>query len=264
MRTRLVVLGLLLAALLAACGGSDGSSSVSSAAATEPAPPSLDATSWSLAQVGGAAAKPGGFLGFAGGNVAGSTGCNGFGGTYKQSGVSLTIALGPVTQMACAGLDEQEAAVLAALPKVASFSQVGGTLTLQDAGGRGLVAYTAQEAAGLVGPAWNVTGLNSGNQAVTSVIAGSTVTATFGADGTVSGSAGCNGYSATYTLSGSDLRVTPPTSTRKLCDQPAGVMEQETTFLAALERSVRVEPASNGVTLRGANDEIQVTLGEPG
>jgi hypothetical protein len=96
MRTRLVVLGLLLAALLAACGGGDGSSSVSSAAATEPAPPSLDATSWSLAQVGGAAAKPGGFLGFAGGNVAGSTGCNGFGGTYKQSGVSLTIALGPV------------------------------------------------------------------------------------------------------------------------------------------------------------------------
>ena len=188
MRTRLVVLGLLLAALLAACGGGDGSSSVSSAAATEPAPPSLDATSWSLAQVGGAEAKPGGFLGFAGGNVAGSTGCNGFGGTYKQSGVLADDrARSGHALMACAGLDEQEAAVLAALPKVASFSQAGGTLTLQNAGGRALVAYTAQEAAGLVGPAWNVTGLNSGNQAVTSVIAGSTVTATFAADGTAAG-----------------------------------------------------------------------------
>jgi heat shock protein HslJ len=267
MRTRLVVLGLLLTAVLAACGGDDDSpsaGSASSAAATEAAPPSLDGTSWSLTEVAGAAAKPGGFLGFTGGNVAGSTGCNGFGGTYTQSGASLTIALGPITQMACAGLEEQEAAVVAALPKVASLAQSGGTLTLLDAGGTALLAYTAQEAAGLVGPAWDVTGLNNGQEAVTSVITGSTVTVTFAADGTVSGSAGCNTYSATYTLSGADLKVTPPAATRMLCDQPAGVMEQETAFLKALERSVIVEPASNGVTLRGANGEIQVTLGEPG
>lgn len=155
----------------------------------------------------GAAAKPGGFLGFDGGNVAGSTGCNGFGGTYTQTGASLSITLGPVTQIACDTLAEQEAAVFAALPKVASLAQVGGTLTLLHAGGTALLAYSAQEEAGLVGPAWQVTGRNNGNEAVTSVVAGSTVTAMFAADGTVSGSAGCNGYSATYTLSGSDLKA---------------------------------------------------------
>ncbi len=265
MRTRLVVLGLLVIAVLTACGGDDGSAgSTSSAAATDAAPPSLDGTSWAMSEVAGAAAKPGGFLGFAGGNVAGSTGCNGFGGTYTQSGVSLSITLGPVTQIACTELAEQEAAVLAALPKVASLAQSGGTLTLLDAGGTALLAYTAQEEAGLVGPAWEVTGLNNGKQAVTTVVAGSTLTATFAADGTVTGSAGCNTYSATYTLSGSDLKVTPPAATRMQCDQPAGVMEQETAFLAALENSTKVVPSSGGVILRGANDEIQVTLGEAG
>ena len=146
-----------------------------------------------MSEVAGAAAKPGSFLGFAGGNVAGWTGCNGFGGTYTQSGVSLSITLGPVTQIACTELAEQEAAVLAALPKVASLAQSGGTLTLLDAGGTALLAYTAQEEASLVGPAWEVTGLNNGKQAVTTVVAGSTLTATFAADGTVTGAAGATG-----------------------------------------------------------------------
>ncbi len=261
MPTRLSVLGLLLTAILTACGGDDGAGGSSSATQ---AAPSLDGTSWAMTGVADAAAKPGGLLGFEGGNLAGATGCNSFAGTYTQSGASLSIVLGPVTAMACAGLDEQEAAVLAALPKVASFTAQEGTLTLLDAAGEALLTYALQEAAGLVGPQWNVTGLNNGKQAVTSVVAGSTVTATFAADGSVTGSAGCNTYSATYTLSGSDLKVTPPASTRKLCDQPAGVMEQEAAFLAALENSAKVEPSSNGVILRGANGEIQVTLGLPG
>lgn len=270
-----VTAGLLLAAVLAACGGSDdggtssapaGSASTTSAqASTAASVASLDGTSWALSQVGAAAAEPGGLLAFQGGNLSGSTGCNTFGGTYQQAGASLTIALGAVTQKACAPpLDGQETAVLAALPKTASFTDTNGTLTLIDASGATLLTYGHQEGGGLVGPAWEVTGINNGKQAVASPVPGSTVTATFAADGTVSGSAGCNAYTASCTLSGTDLKVTAPAATRKFCDQPAGVMEQEAAFLAALEHSATVEPDAHGIILRGANGEIQLSLARPG
>src|SRR5690242_12122229 len=111
--------GLVLVAVLAACGGSDdggtssaaGSAPATSAAAatTTAGAASLDGTSWVLSQVGATAAQPGGLLAFAGARVSGSTGCNAFGGAYRQSGPSLGITLGAVTQKACAPpLDAQE------------------------------------------------------------------------------------------------------------------------------------------------------------
>ena len=267
--------GLVVAALLVACGGDSGGSTSSSsgtapAASAPPAPSTAAAplvgSSWSLTQLAGVAAQPGGLLAFAkGGKLTGSTGCNDFGGTYTQSGSSLTITMGFQTAKACGPpLDAQETAVNAALPKVASFSDDGSTLTLLDASGTAVLAYTPARADALVGPHWEVTGINNGQQAVTSVIVGSTVTATFGADGSVSGSAGCNSYSAPYTLAGDTLKVGPAVVTRKLCDTPVGVMQQEAVFLKALENSTVVEAASHGITLRDAGGAIQLTLGEPG
>jgi heat shock protein HslJ len=252
-----VVSGTLILALLAACG-SDGGSSGSGA-------PSLDGTNWRLTQVAGAAAQPGGLLGFDGGKVTGSTGCNLFSGSYEQDGSSLKITLGPVTLVGCPPpLDTQEQAVLAALTKTASFRQEQDALTLLDGSGQALLAYSRQVGAALVGPDWHVTGINNGKQAVSSTITGSVVTATFAADGSVTGSAGCNLYNATYTLDGTALKVSAPVSTRRFCDKPDGVMEQEAAFLAALEKSVKVEASPQGLTLRGADGETQLTLSETG
>ena len=267
--------GVLVAALLVACGGDSGGSTSSAAApapatsappASSTAGPPLEGTSWSLTQVAGAAAQPGGLLAFArGGRLTGSTGCNDFGGTYTQSGSSLTITTGFQTAKACGPpLDAQETAVNAALPKVASVTNGGSTLTLLDASGTALLTYLPARADALVGPHWEVTGINNGQQAVTSVIVGSTVTATFGADGSVSGSAGCNSYSAPYTLAGDTLKIGPAVVTRKLCETPAGVMQQEAAFLQALENSTTVEAAPHGITLRDSAGAIQVTLGAPG
>lgn len=248
----LIVSG-LLAAVTVGCGGGGGASSDTA--------PRLDGTSWTLTSVGVADAHPGGVLGFAHGKLSGSTGCNTFGGTYEQSGSSLSITLGPSTLIGCPPpLDEQEQAVLAALPKTASFTVDDGSLTLLDADGATLLEYDRAEPVSLTGQAWQVTGINNGKQAVASVITGSEVTATFGADGTITGSAGCNTYSAAYTLDGDVLAVKPPASTRMFCDSPAGVMEQETAFLHALAKSVAVEADANGVTLRDASGATQLTL----
>jgi polar amino acid transport system substrate-binding protein len=82
----------------------------------------------------------------------------------------------------------------------------------------------------LAGTRWRATVLNGDT-----VLEGTTLTAAFGADGRLNGSSGCNSYSASYTVSGTQLAITPPTGTSALCGDPAGIMEQETAFLAALQ-----------------------------
>jgi hypothetical protein len=51
----------------------------------------------------------------------------------------------------------------------------------------------------------------------------------------LTGSAGCNRYTAAYEIDGDSISIGPAASTRMFCAEPEGVMEQETAYLAALE-----------------------------
>ena len=85
-------------------------------------------------------------------------------------------------------------------------------------------------------------GYNNGKQAVVSVTLGTTLTANFGADGMLSGSAGCDDYTAPYRTDGKrspaalagKISIGPAATTRKMCAEPPNIMEQETQFLQAL------------------------------
>lgn len=59
------------------------------------------------------------------------------------------------------------------------------------------------------------------------------ITARFGRDGRLSGFAGCNEYSATYTTNDYAIRITNTVTSLKYCPGP-GVMEQETLYLKNL------------------------------
>jgi heat shock protein HslJ len=141
-------------------------------------------------------------------------------------------------------VDEQETAYLAALGRVASYSSSPGSLILRDAAGTALLQFGPQPQAPLEGTSWQALSYNNGHGGVTSVIAGTTITAHF-ENGVVSGSSGCNSYSAGYSVSGPTIAIGPAASTRMACSQPAGVMEQEAAYLAALEtaRVYRIEGA---------------------
>jgi heat shock protein HslJ len=67
------------------------------------------------------------------------------------------------------------------------------------------------------------------------VLEGTTLTATFGQGGSLNGSAGCNSYSTRYVVNGNQLSIDPASATGMLCEQPEGIMEQESAFLAALD-----------------------------
>jgi heat shock protein HslJ len=85
----------------------------------------------------------------------------------------------------------------------------------------------------LAGTQWTATAYRDGPEMKT-VLPGTSLTAAFGADGTLSGSAGCNSYSASYLTDGNLLTIYPPQRQQMVCTEPEGIMEQEPGFLAAL------------------------------
>jgi len=69
------------------------------------------------------------------------------------------------------------------------------------------------------------------------VMNGTTITAFFNSEGVVSGSAGCNQYSAAYSGGPDSLAVGSPISTEMYCESPQGIMTQETRYLSSLQGS---------------------------
>lgn len=70
------------------------------------------------------------------------------------------------------------------------------------------------------------------NKGVWSKVAdGSTITATFGADGKVSGSSGCNQYTTSYHLgTNPKIWIQRPDVPAQTCQSPFGVMKQESAY----------------------------------
>jgi heat shock protein HslJ len=114
----------------------------------------------------------------------------------------------------------------------------------------------------LAGTSWTATGVNNGQAAVTSLVAGTEITANFGADGSLTGSAGCNNYNATYQTEGNGLTISPATTTRMACSQPEGLMAQEMQYLAALETVATYQLQGNKLELRTAEGALAVIFAE--
>jgi heat shock protein HslJ len=81
---------------------------------------------------------------------------------------------------------------------------------------------------------WTLSAYYDGAQ-MQAVLPGTLLTTNFDASGGVTGSGGCNTYSATYTVSGSDLTISQPLATGKLCDTE--ISDQEASFFAAMEEA---------------------------
>ena len=117
----------------------------------------------------------------------------------------------------------------------------------------------------LAGTNWSVTDYSQASGTITNVWK-TEVTISFGADGTVSGSAGCNGYQATWTVSGAYDEFQPgvpdPNDGQELifdslswtemaCDDDA-IMDQEAEILDLLQRGSRWVLIRGNFNLRDA------------
>ena len=86
-----------------------------------------------------------------------------------------------------------------------------------------------------------------------------TVTAVFGEDGSLNGSAGCNNFMTSYTLDGQNITIQPAATTRKMCPGE-GVMEQETQFLTALTTAATWNISGEVLELRTADGALAVSF----
>ena len=226
---------LLTAALLAVAACTSG-------AGASPAPgATLEGSAWSVESIGGQptieAARP--TMAFAAdGNVSGFAGCNQFNGTYTVDGDKLTVGPLGMTRMACAeNVNLEEQAFVGALQGATNWA-IGsdGKLTI-----RGVADIVGAPEAGastaapsgavtdLAGTSWQLVDLGSGMPESPNIPA-----VAFAADGTVSGTGGCNNFSGTYTTDGSSITIGALASTMMAC-VPDVVMTLETEFTTALQ-----------------------------
>lgn len=229
----------------------------------EPTPEPLDGTQWRLSSLPGHAlpAAAGLSLSFEGGRAFGSDGCNRFTGAYSGSGGQLRLGPSAGTRRACPGeVGERAEAYARALGQVARYRVAGDAaarrLELLAADGRTVAAFVAQSQA-LAGTRWEVTGIHDGRQAVVSLQGGTRMTLAFDEAGRVSGSAGCNRFTARYDASAAGLRIETPAGTRMACPEP-GVMAQEQAFLRALQAVRRARVEGEALELRDAEGALQV------
>ncbi len=262
MRVRTVATMVMLLALpLAACASSNDSGS---GGATSAPAQSLADTSWDLEQYAPAgkselAPVPDGVKAtaeFTTDKIAGSSGCNRFTGGYTADGT--TIDIGPLasTLMACVGAAMAvEADYLARLDEAATFSIGDGTMTMSDKAGQVVLSYKAAVPITLTGTNWSANGINTGTDAVSSLVAGTTVTAVFGDDGSISGNAGCNTYNGTYEVTGTTMKIGPLSTTMMACEPD--VTKQETNYLAALGRVTKYTIRGDQLELRDDGGALQ-------
>jgi heat shock protein HslJ len=187
----------------------------------------------------------------------GDTGCNSFSGSYTVSGASIAFGNMSTTLQACIDpIAEQEQAYLTALSNSTSYKFSDARLILSDANGNQQVILT-RASTSLDGTAWRVLSINTGNQAVTSVVGGSLVTLYFGDNGVATGSTGCNNFRTLYVSDTPSLSFGPVVTTRLACSDTLATQEQ--AFLAALAASSIYSVSGNNLTVRDANGATQLT-----
>jgi heat shock protein HslJ len=197
---------------------------------------------------------------FSDGRVSGSAGCNRYMGAFALDGRSMRLTGIASTMRACPPPHSTvEAAFLSALDRVTGFALAAGRLDLLSADGAVLLRFEPRPAIPLVGTTWSAVGVNNGRGGVTSLVAGSAISATFAADGRVSGETGCNAFHGPYSLDGSRLRVGPLATTRRACPDEQ-LREQEGWLIGALERVATFSVDGDELELRAEDGALQVGL----
>ncbi len=221
-------------------------------------PEALPGTAWQLVTLNGQAPAEGSTLTLAfldESRAGGHAGCRdyvlGYQGDEERIAFYYSAMIGPV----CLGTDSQpqadlllrqEGAFTDALTWTDRFrlAEDGGRLELLSPRGDSLVfEHLGPEGQPPVeGPDWELLAFAEPNRlpeadmpttTTTDVLSGTEVTLTLG-EGTGAGTAGCNQYSAAYTLEGTTISIEDAVATEMFCLEPEGAIAQEQRYLAWL------------------------------
>ena len=223
----------------------------------------LSGTEWQLESTGGpeepipAPAGANLTLGFADYRYAGFSGCNWFQGLYSVKGDELTLEPPAKSLGGCVSKPDAakwQASYLTALAAVANYAIEDGKLVLYAASKQRMGTMAPLKAVPLEGTAWELMFYPSSDAvAAVPVIPGAAITARFDG-GKLTGNAGCNDYTADYKRDNTQLTFGPVSATKKMCAEPAGVMEQETAYLEMLAEVGAINQFARSIELLTADD----------
>jgi len=72
----------------------------------------------------------------------------------------------------------------------------------------------------------------------------------------VSGNASCNNYNGSYQTSGKEIKFGPLATTRKICPETLGVMDQEYAYLAALDAAAEYNLKGNTLEMKDSQGDV--------
>ncbi len=197
-----------------------------------------------------------------GGRVFGRSGCNSYSVGYRGAvdGRAGRFDIGgELIQSAVECRPEEimalERSFMAVLGSADSYRIAGNKLRLKTAAGVSTAVFIRQRHE-LTGT-WRVIDVEGA-----SLLEGTSLSVSFGADRRISGSAGCNRYFGSYTASAErkTLSISPLSSTKRLCRRPDGIMMQEQRFRSALRSAVRWDTEDDRLILRNAAGSAAVSL----
>ncbi|MEW2470612.1 META domain-containing protein [Streptomyces sp. NPDC046994] len=255
---RLALTVLTLLPLAVACGTDTGSGSGSSSVGSDGGS-QVTGVHWrvdSLTANGTTRSAPAGaYLRIDDGRAQGNYGCNGFGASATVRGDRVDLGPARSTDMACEKdpmeFEASFSRTLAHGSLTAAVDRNRLTLTGED-GDR--IHLTKEDDASLYGTTWQVTSMVNGDTA-SSLPEAATGKAWFTLDrtaGTVSGSLGCNRFTAEATVRDGRLTLSIPRATRMMCD--GSLMTTERTLSALFDGTLGYRIDHRNITLTSEND----------
>lgn len=192
------------------------------------------------------------------GKVSGNAGANNFSGSYELDGSKIKfLPMASNMMMGTPELMAQEGQFMKGLGETVDYQIVGEELQLRNADGKVIIKMKPRIEPTLASNVWKATGVNNGKGGVQSLVAKTEITIEFNDEGQVSGSAGCNTFTGGYEVEDDKIKFSPLATTRMMCSEPAGVMEQETAFLQALGNSKVWKIQAGSLELRDENGSLQ-------
>lgn len=193
------------------------------------------------------------------GKFNGEAGCNSYFGSYSTAGEKLTFThpVGTTMKSCPEPVMEQELAYLQLLDQVRSYHIDDETLVLLNDAQQPVLKFGIQHPAELEKTRWQATAINNGRGGVVSSASTGLADAQF-IDGKLSGSGGCNQYSAGYAIEGNKISIGPVMTTRKQCPEPTGVMLQEQEYLQAITGTRIYSLDTSKLELRDEKGALQV------
>jgi heat shock protein HslJ/sporulation protein YlmC with PRC-barrel domain len=201
-------------------------------------------------------------LNFLGEKYGGSGGCDWFRGVYDaQADHTLRLNMPSQTRVGCTDVNlmTQQGTYLSSLLNILEYELKDDKLIGYTVLNQRLLTFVPADPIPFETTTWALKFLSNDTSSYSTII-GVEITAQFEGD-QVSGSAGCNTYTATVARKDNKLSISSLTVTEKSCTEPEGIMSQEEEYLSLLQTTDSMIQIGGALQLADVRNQARLLFG---